>query len=125
MQICPQCGRPISIDGTILAPKELNCDRCGWAGVSTESVIVDDSLANLGGFQSQLEKLYVGLAEEVAPVLGKLLIQTGMILAPRGVDSAEDKSRIQFLAKVLQGATRGTIEGLARTIKEEMDHGRN
>ena len=65
------------------------------------------------------------MAQQVAPHIGKLLIETGMVAKPEGVNPEEDQKRVQFLAKVLQGSTRGAIQGIAGVIAEEINHGRN
>lgn len=126
MRVCPRCSGPFSgKDGAILASKELYCDRCSWEGSSAETIIVDDALANLDGFQGQLELLYVGLAKQISPLIGKLLIETGMVVGPDGESMEKDQQRIHFLARVLEGSTRGAIQGIASTIAEEMNHGGN
>lgn len=125
MRICPKCGGPLIDGDTIVAHRDMSCDRCGWLGSSESTILVDDSLANTSGFQTQLEQLYVGLAHEVAPNIGKLLIENGLVLSPNDSEGAERDRRIQFLAKVLQGATSGIVRGIAGVIAEEMNHGRN
>lgn len=125
MRICPQCGGPFPDDEVIIASKEMTCPRCRWTGTSEGTILIDENVTGMEDFQSQLEKLYVGLAQQVAPVIGKLLIESGMVLAPTGLDEKEDKRRIEFLARVLQGSTRGTVQGIASVIAEEMNRGRN
>jgi hypothetical protein len=125
MRICPQCGGPITGEEAVVASKALTCERCSWTGMSEHAILVDDALTGTKGFQSQLEQLYVGMAQQVAPIIGKLLIETGLVYGPNGKDKAEDKRRVQFLARVLQGSTRGAVQGIASAIAQEMDHGRN
>lgn len=126
MNICPQCGNPFSDDDLVVSTdKSMYCDRCHWQGTADQLIHVDDALTGVENFQSQLELLYRGMAQNVAPHIGKLLIETGLVLKPDSSHAEEDKRRVEFLAKVLQGATRGAIEGMASVIAEEINHGRN
>ena len=120
MNVCPQCGSAIEIETTLTASKIVECERCGWSGSSKETVYVDDLSAGIKTTQTQLEIVYQRLAREVAPTVGRILIETGMVIAPDAKDVEEDKRRVQFLAKVLEGSTKGTIAGIAKTVKEEM-----
>lgn len=126
MIICPQCGGPLAVDKTIdYVGKEMSCERCQWAGEAKEGLFVDETQAKIPEYQAEIERLYKALAQHVAPTVGKLLIETGLVRGPDGKDKQVDAMRIQFLAKVLEGSTRGTIEGIAKVLKEEAGYVRN
>jgi len=121
MNICPQCAYAFSENFHVVASKQLHCKRCDWEGDSRETIFVADSQLNIKKHQEQLELLYKRLATEVAPKIGTILIETSMVIGPNGKDAEVDKERIRFLAKVLQGGTRGCIEGIAKTIASEVN----
>lgn len=120
MNICPQCANAFMEGSNIVASKQLRCESCGWEGESRETIFVDESQFDIKKHQEQLESLYRRLAAEVSPIIGTILIQTGMVTGPDGKDNKMDWERTQFLAKVLQGATRGCISGIAQTIAGEV-----
>lgn len=120
MNICPQCAYAFMEDPAVLSSKQLRCENCGWEGDSRETIFIDDSQLDIKKHQEQLETLYKRLATEVSPAIGMILIETKMVTSPDGIDEKVDWERTQFLAKVLQGATRGCIGGIARAIAEEV-----
>lgn len=125
MNICPQCGCAFTEETKLSAPREVECARCSWVGNFNETVYVDDLAAGVKTAQIQLEVLYKRLSSEASPHIGKILLETGMILAPDNKDTEEDKKRIRLLAKVLEGAVRGAVGGIAKVVTKEMGDGGN
>lgn len=123
MLICPRCGFPSEQDEVIQAPREATCRRCTWKGESQELIYLDDRLAGVQQFQAKMERFYVGMATMVGPLIGKLLLDESLIESPRDVEGDERERRIVVIARVLQAATNGAVQGVVTALSEEMSHG--
>lgn len=123
MLICPRCGVPRSEPTISMDSKQVKCARCTWSGTSEELLFIPDEKCNTEVFQGQLEKFYVAMATGISPLIGKLLLDCGLIERPKGMESPADKHRIEFIARTLQAATNGAVQAIIAAMVEEMNDG--
>lgn len=123
MLICPRCGYPNEQNELVEATRDAECTRCTWNGSSTELIYLDNKIAGVQGFQARMERFYVNMATMVAPLIGKLLLEEGLIPNPKDVDGNERDERIQLTARVLQATTNGAVQSAVSAITTEMRDG--
>lgn len=122
MNICPKCGFAIEVNSPLDSNPDVSCSRCSWYGGLKDTIWVSEHLIDKENAVKQLEGLYVDLANEVSPIIGKILFRRGLVNKPTG-DPEKDKNLIQFVAKIAQGATRGAIQGITSVIVKEISGG--
>lgn len=105
--ICPHCAYPYTGDARIVSEREVICVRCDWKGPSSKLLIVDDdNIVDPRVF----DKLYFAMHKEVAPAVGKLLIQLGII--QRG----SSPEHLKHLAEVLRDFSSAGFEAIVRKV---------
>lgn len=121
MIVCPECAGPLENASTIESNVETSCQRCSWSGEQREALFVDEASLKIPEHQARLEALYKDIATHVTPIVGQILVQGGWVKVPDGENEEVDKQRKDFLIKILQGATRSVVEGIANVVREEMN----
>lgn len=107
MVICPHCAYPYSGDIHIIAERDVSCSRCEWKGPSTKLLVVDDDkILDPRVF----EKLYFFLHKEIAPIVGRTLIQLQLASA----NPTPENTR--HLAETLRDFTSAGFEALIRGV---------
>lgn len=123
MLICPRCGYPNEQNELIEAPRDAKCSRCTWEGRSQELIYLDDNKAGVADFQGRMERFYVNMATMVAPLIGKLLLDEGLIPSPKDVEGDERDERIKLVARILQATTNAAVQGAVSAMAKEMNDG--
>lgn len=107
MVICPHCAYPFTGDSLVVAERGVECTRCNWKGSSSKLIMVDeDKVLDPRVF----DKLYFFLHKEIAPLVGRALIQFGIITA------GSSPQEVERLALVLRDYTSSGFEALVRGV---------
>lgn len=107
MVVCPRCAYPHPGDIRIIAERDVVCSRCDWKGPSSSLLLVDDDkIVDPRVF----DQFYTFLHKEVAPVVGRALIQLGVVSGGRS--SAE----VMHLARVLRDFTSAGLEAIVKRV---------
>lgn len=107
MVICPHCAYPYTGGSEIIAERDVVCTRCDWTGSSSKLLIVDDDRVM---DPRAFDQLYFFLHKEVAPIVGRTLIQLGM------ASSESTPDNMKFLGEVLRDYTSAGFEVLIKGI---------
>ncbi len=107
MVICPRCAYPYIGDARIVSEREVICVRCDWKGLSSKLLIVDDDkIIDPRVF----DKLYALLHEEIAPTVGRFLLQLGI------VQRGSSPEHLKHLAEVLRDFSSAGFEAIVRKV---------
>lgn len=94
MVVCPRCGYPYMGEAHVISEREVSCSRCEWSGNSADLLNVDPSrITNPQVF----DELFVFLAEQVGPVIGRKLLQLGLVQLGTHKETAVNLSKILHL----------------------------
>ena len=116
MVICPQCGYPYESEAVTISVRDVTCANCAWGGLSSELITAPEEAP-----VAEMQALYKWLGEELAPVLGKKMVELGLL------QPSHEKANVVKIARVLKGGTRGAFQGVISTlfIEEAGDAGPN
>lgn len=91
----------------VISDRLVNCSRCEWFGNSTELLTVDPGrVTNPQVF----DELFIFLAEQVAPVIGRKLLQLGLV--PQGTP----KETAVSLSKILHPVSKAILEAVVKEV---------
>lgn len=115
MVVCPHCAHPYVGEVRVISTRDITCSRCGWSGSSERLLIIDDdSILDPLVF----DKLYAFLHKEIAPIVGRTLIQLKLA---SGSPSPEN---LKFLVEILKAYTTAGFEALVKEVLAGMNDGR-
>lgn len=111
MNICPKCGLPFS--EVFKIEQQVECDYCGWSGISTETLIRDAEFEN--DELARLRKLFIFLAQEISPQIMQKLIKEKFF--------KRDLEEVPLMIPVLASTSRAMFTALITSLCEQRARG--
>ena len=107
MIVCPRCAYPYMGEAYVVSERTVQCSRCNWVGSSTELLnVAGDNVVNPQVF----DEFYTFLHKSVSPVMGRKMIQLGIVPRDKTVEGAK------YLGGILQEISKAVIGTVIKEV---------